>query len=406
MNRRIGNIVCIAITAVCVVQLVRMVVLLGQYGGIWQQKKTPTAVEGELTSKDMGAPYSNWEKFTTGSAGYLDGSTVLVSLFLDDKNANWTSEDKALVMNNMNIAVDYLVEEGKRYGKEVNLIYDISEHEDLEYHIKYADAFPGSTSISEKDEDVERFIYAVYDYIENHISIQDIMEKYDVNSIAFLCFVDGETEEATAYQYVSGENYYYEELCFINLRWKSTNQNVNPDTYAHEILHLFGARDLYYTSVKDGISKEFIEYVAKNHPKDIMLGHGARCVSYSDYISSEITDITAYYLGWISYTYEMDLFPSASAVYPATITIVQNPTGNYDEYSVESRRIGVQSLRDLQYHTFILFVVTFFLIYDFIRIWRRTKLDSVQDTNEIKIEIAPDINQEIDQFIGEENEQK
>lgn len=411
MNRLIANIIYISITGFFVVQLIKMLVLLGQYDGIWQQKKTPITVEGELTSKDMGEPYSDWEKFTTGSAGYLDGSTVLVSLFLDDKNANWTSADKALAMNNMKIAVDYLVEEGKRYGKKVDLIYDINEHEDLEYHIKYDGAFPGSTEVSRGD-DVERFIYAVYDYIEDHISIKDIMEKYDVNSIAFVCFVDGETDVATAYQYVSGKNYYYEEVCFINLRWKSNGQNVNPDTYAHEILHLFGARDLYYTSAEDGVSKEFIEYVAKNYPKDIMLGHGARCVSYPDYISAEITKITAYYLGWVSYVYEMDLFPSAKADYPATKTIVQNPTGNYEEYEIETRRIGGQGLRNLQYQTFIYFVASFFLIYDFIRVWRKSKRYGNQDAdafieqnaNEIKIKIAPDINQEIDQFINQEND--
>jgi len=44
-------------------------------------------------------------------------------------------------------------------------------------------------------------------------------------------------------------------------------------TYAHEILHLFGARDLYMTSITDGISSALVRHVGKKYPNDIMFRH-------------------------------------------------------------------------------------------------------------------------------------
>jgi len=318
--------------------------------------------DGELTARNAGSAYSDWEEATTGSVKYLDGSTVLVSIFMEDKNALWTSIDEELVHNNLDIACDYLVEEGKRYGKDVNLIYDTEEYSDLEYHLDYNKAFPGST-----DDDtaaVDDFVNYVYEYIYNEISVEDIMKKYHVNSVGFLIFIDGEADAATAYNYHYGPtNYYYEEIAFINLRW-DYDRNVNPDTYAHEILHMFGARDLYYTDAGDGISRDFVDYVAEEYSKDIMLGYATKGVSWEDKITSQITDITAYFIGWKDYISELDDFPEIKAKYPASFTQDDANMDEYEEYMLESRKMDEKYFKKyvlgkvLQVAVFIFFVIS------------------------------------------------
>ncbi len=299
-----------------------------------------------LTARDAGISCSDWNKSRTGSAKYLDGSTVLVSIFLEDTDALWTEQDRALVRHNMDVANAFLVDEGERYGKSVNLIYDIEEHTDLEYHLKYSKAFPGSAHTKNATDEVKDFVNDMINYVHTEIPAQDIMKKYQVNSIGFLIFIDNEAAEATAQPYYTDyQGYHYEELAFINLRWETKGENVNPDVYAHEILHLFGARDLYYTNEYDGISREFVDYAAENEPKDIMLGFGADVVTYRDSISSEITDITAYFLGWKGYIAELERFPSVKTKYPAVFSIVENAQGDYASYTLKSRMMSEENNR-------------------------------------------------------------
>lgn len=302
-----------------------------------------------LSKTDSGKPYSDWGKSTTGSAKYLDGDTVFVSIFLDDTAAHWTNDDVKLVKNNMKIACDYLKEEGKRYGKDVNLIYNIDEHPDLEYHYAMETAFPGTT-LSNKEgasgEAAKQLRQNIYDYINHNINIEYIMSKYQTNSIAFLVFIDNEADAATTYNYYFGadKNRYY-ELCFINLRWSIINTELKPETYAHELLHLFGARDLYSTDTMTGITREFIDYVNDEYPKDIMLGNSRKGVNRINRIEGEITDITAYFIGWKENIPETSRFPTIQSTYKASFVYSRQLLKNDDEYTLPNRIIQEENYK-------------------------------------------------------------
>ena len=74
-----------------------------------------------------------------------------------------------------------------------------------------------------------------------------------------------------------------------------------PAVYAHEILHTFGAPDLYAEDEEYNISSDFLDYIAKTEPNDIML----TCSDLDsgeylyDSINNEVTEVTAYYVGLI-----------------------------------------------------------------------------------------------------------
>lgn len=293
----------------------------------------------QLTQKDAGEPYSNWGYMSTGSARYLDGTSVLVTIYLDDTNSQWLESDEELVANNVKVACDYIIEEGKRYGKDVKLIYDTSVDGELTYRISYKEAFSGRTEATAKGDKTDKLVYSMYDYIENKIDTEAILKKYNANSIGYMVFIDGEADACTAYCYNPGyKRNFYEEFCLINLRWTG-GENVNPDTYAHEILHLFGARDLYYTSEYHGISKNFVEHVYNEHSKDIMLGYAADVFSYSDTIEAEVSDITAYFLGWTDDISELDEFPYIKTKYSASFTKAEGTEGvNFLEFDPPARK--------------------------------------------------------------------
>ncbi len=306
--------------------------------GCAKEEKTP--IYTELTQRDAGEPYSDWGNSTTGSVKYLDGTTVLVTIYLDDVNSQWLESDEQLVADNMKVACDYLKEQGELYGKDVNIIYDTSVDGDLTYRLSYKEAFGGSTRVKAKGDKADQLVYSVYDYIENSIDAEAILKKYNANSIGYMVFIDGEADKCTAYCYhLKYKDYYYREFCLISLRW-SDGTNVYPDTYAHEILHLFGAKDLYYTSEYGGMSKEFIDYVYEEYPTDIMLGFSADVTAYSDNITSDVSKITAYFLGWNGYITELEEFPYIKTNYIGSFSKSQNTKGaNFLEYSLEPRKL-------------------------------------------------------------------
>ena len=319
--------------------------------------------------------YGAWELGTTGSAKYLDGSTVFVCIFLEDMGASWTEEEKQQVEDNLEVACDFLVEEGERYNKDVRLIYNLSDGSDLVYDLYYDAYFPGSCSGS-TNEALKEQVYDMYDYavefVHDYIPSVGLMDKYKTDSIAYLVFVDGESDTASAFSYYHNNNTYYEELAFIPLRWQE-DYMVNPDTYAHEILHLFGARDLYTTKEINGISKEFVIYTADRYPEDIMLGYATDGVSWEDSISSEISKITAYFIGWTEYIAELEQFPSIEPEYKASFTIKKNPEGNYDEYTLTNRKVDEKTHKANILEFVVGTIISVYLIFSIIKDGKRAK---------------------------------
>ncbi|MBE5944932.1 MAG: hypothetical protein E7258_08475 [Lachnospiraceae bacterium] len=307
--------------------------------------------------------YEGWDTGTTGSVKYLDGSTVMVCIFLNTTGQVWYKDEKKHIEKNMEIACDFLVNEGKRYQKDVEIIYNFDSGSDLNYELRYDEVFMGTCSTSDEKygDAVSDMYFFIMDYIHNNISSVDIMEKYNVDSIGYLVFIDGESTEACAYSYYDNYNTYYEEIAMIPIKWTG-GMEVNPDTYAHEILHLFGARDLYTTKKISGITKEFVIYAGDKYPEDIMLGYATDGVSWEDSISSEITSLTAYFIGWKGYISELEKFPSIESESKASFSIVDYP-GNYEEFTLEGKKTDEKTFKaNIVEAVLSIGILTFFVI--------------------------------------------
>lgn len=268
---------------------------------------------------------TDWMTSSTGSAKYLDGSTVLVSLFIEDPSSTWTDEKKELVMSKMDIANDFLVTEGASYGKSVNLIYNIYEHPDLNYTVSY------SGTINDSDSSSYHLLDYVTNYIDENIPTQDILSNYGVDSIGYMCFLDKSGVSYTFPYYEGDSDLYYYETCFMFL--KCDGDYEPPAVYAHEMLHLFGARDLYATNEPDGITKDFVQHIETDYPNEIMLTtYDENWNNVQDHVSNDLTDITAYFIGWVDDIPELDTYPSIYYPYPASFGDVNDDSGDYSDY--------------------------------------------------------------------------
>ena len=337
---------------------------------------------GNLTQTDAGKPYSDWGKSPTGSAKYLDGDTVLVSIYLEDTASSWTTEDRELVEKNMRITDEYLREQGRKYGKEVNLIYNLDESSELAYRLPYDKPFPGTMSdIKEEELDRKKSVNNLYwyvnDFIGNSIPTESIMKKYGVNSIGYLIFIDGSADSAVTYPYYAWENEVtYAEKCFITLRWQSNMTDVTPDTYAHEILHLFGAKDLYYENSENGVDRGLMNYAFKEYRKDIMLGHATKGVAWKNMITAKIDEPTAHFLGWEDGVKDARI-RSIKQQYNASYVVRDNKTD--DDYELPGRKIEQNSyIRNMIYNLLCLGII----LVTFIRSWKTSKNKSVGNNND------------------------
>ena len=96
----------------------------------------------------------------------------------------------------------------------------------------------------------------------------------------------------------------------------------SPATYAHEILHLFGAPDLYEGSSDPYVDEALVSYVADTYPGDIMLStyDGPTDQSRFDAITKEISPLTAYCLGLADTCPELARFPLLADMTPGVFS--------------------------------------------------------------------------------------
>lgn len=237
---------------------------------------------------ELGNPRSSYK---LGSAKSLEGKNLIYSLFVDTPDAKWTDRDKKKVLQNLEIAKEYIETEAKSYRKKVDLVVDFEENEDL----------TGSARINFSLKDGEDYEEALDEEIaawfDEQIDYEALCKEYKAKGIATIVFVNHKgSTYAICYDGIDNPK---ESLVMF--------AGEVPAVYAHEILHLFGAHDLYEDAE---YTEEVCEYVKKAYPDEIMYTVTDKNGRLNDSeIQNELSPITAYHLGWANYIEEIDVFP-------------------------------------------------------------------------------------------------
>lgn len=238
-----------------------------------------------------------------GSAAELSGKIIIVSIFTSDLKGSWDysdSHDKELrktARKDLDIATEWIEDSAADYGRYVEFIWDFNTYKDLEYETELSiDAFETLYSPSYQP---------FYEAVDELVPTDALMKKYGADGIIYMMFFDDEYRDdkrSCSRPYYGHPDYDY-EMCFINMNRGSWT--TRPSSIAHELLHLFGAPDLYFpNSHNTGITQEYVDYIADTNLNDIMriVTDPYTRVEYSDKIVNEITDITAYYVGLTDYS--------------------------------------------------------------------------------------------------------
>ena len=134
-------------------------------------------------------------------------------------------------------------------------------------------------------------------FAENYIDTEALLERYQADNVIYIYFFDTSfsgTARPFSLSHISADYCDYECITL----YTRFNEIISPPaTMAHEILHCFGAYDLYYASE---IPQEYVDYCTENGSNDIMF-----TVNMGDEITVDMTDLAAYYVGLTDYCSEV-----------------------------------------------------------------------------------------------------
>jgi len=272
-------------------------------------------------SESAAHSYSNYLASPHGSAKLLEGKSILVSIFLTLDSGGWDSQGESWATENLGIATEFILKEAKRYGKEVELIYNTNPGSNLCYAMKYdSELYDAVNSGADNDKLhlVEPTFQSIYDFIESDVPYLELADIYGTSSIAYVVFVNTKGRSYACPYEVELLKYKvdsYHEATVVFNKGQQTQAAGSPATLAHELLHLFGAKDLYESSSFRNVRQELVEYAELNFPDEIMvrtsmpLQFDEKGDPYYDKIPQKISRITAYCLGWLDDIPELKQFP-------------------------------------------------------------------------------------------------
>lgn len=252
-----------------------------------------------------------------GSAGLLTEPTVLVSVYINDAAGGrvWTENAKAETRQYLATAVQWLHEQAEAYGQTLNLYYD-----DGAANSSLCRSYtPHAAVRGGRDSDESDALLTELDAVSATLDTAALQQTYGTDRIAFLYFLPVSGASFTMVHYADdGDDYYYEYSCLYRYDvYAADGESESPATYAHELLHLFGAPDLYEGSTDAFVDDALLAYIERSCPNDIMHStYDADGTSRLQDISQVISPLTAYCVGLADTCPELAMFPALADVTP------------------------------------------------------------------------------------------
>jgi hypothetical protein len=226
-----------------------------------------------------GTPTNQVSKINVGSAKRLLGKACLYHIFVSDADSPWTDDEKKTVRQRAAKAHKFLKQQADRYEQQVSFVcqwksiaVESSISNDMFAHPRWTNEViqvaAGATA---------------NDFVEN------LKRKHRVDQVLFVLHLNksGRSYNLSYYDGI-GDAYRAERVvCFASY---PHGEATAAATIAHEVLHGFGAGELYYPYDANDKRRKQAE---KLFPNDVM-----RRVEY-DMSSLTIGPYTAYRIGWL-----------------------------------------------------------------------------------------------------------
>lgn len=218
-------------------------------------------------------------KRSVGSAKHLEGVVHVYHSFLSDETSSWTDFERNRVRAKLREAYDFITLQSRLHDKQVTFVDEFGPNARLDIQIpRDAHADPKWTEyaiLSSSNKTGNRLV----EHIKGQSKPDSVIVCLHVHKPAL--------SYNLAYYKPVSERYRAERMvCFTAY---PDGRETSSATYAHEILHLFGAGDLYFPYDKDSRRKD---HAQRLFPNDVMFR-----VDY-DMTRLNVGPFTAYRIGW------------------------------------------------------------------------------------------------------------
>ena len=288
---------------------------------------TPTPAAGAQ-------PGRNSPAVLYGSAKTIDRPTAVVSVYLDEANggASWSYDEITESRKKLAAAGDWIQSACAGYGTATQLHFDDGAEGSLLFmHAKYDGRFAGGTDADEGGD-----FYDTMDTLCEKLDSEALETAYDTDSVAFLLFlpVAGASFTMTHYRDNGNEFYYEYSILYKDDAYAEPGTPECAMVYAHELLHQFGAPDLYEGSSDEFVDDGLVDFVAENWPKAIMYD-SILAEGESEYaIDRVLSPVTAYRLGLCADFEGLSRFPALASTNPGIFETEPATLESADEWVV------------------------------------------------------------------------
>lgn len=248
-----------------------------------ETKKTTakTETKEELSEIDKLRPDYNYR-----TCKKLSGNVSVILFYVDDFESSWTDSDiENFTKNEVEPALDFLENEAKKYQLELNLTVQ-KTYSSIYYDDEVITSVPLTGYASG---DVLWNAALQINYSSSEKMINSFKRLYKTDEV--VCFtIFNKSGTAYALNPTRGtDDMNIDEHCILFARDIYMTQNglagSQSAVVAHEMLHLFGAEDLYAKDSRKKLAKTY-------YPKDIML------TTAYDILENKVDEVTAFYIGW------------------------------------------------------------------------------------------------------------
>jgi hypothetical protein len=210
------------------------------------------------------------------------GTPTVVLLFMDDYESSWTADEVASYTGeNIMPALGFLKREAEHWGVELDFIVESYSTPLSDYTMDYLGVFPFDSSEAVKKKSILhaseslgfRSEWELYSYMQS---------QYPSEEVIFVTIFNKDGRSYAAQRVNKGFGRHV-EYCTIYAK----DDHCPAQTVAHEILHLYGAEDLY----AEATSEEMARVAKSEFPNDIMYTLRPRWENCIDVY-------TAYAIGW------------------------------------------------------------------------------------------------------------
>jgi hypothetical protein len=246
------------------------------------KKRKPAIVILLLCMQSVFCQNSN--TYRHGSALKLEGNIYTLCCFISS-NETWTYSEKANICNQTNEATAWIKIQASRYNIPVN--FKVGTY-GLKDDIRFAQIERGTGSGKEKT-DMISLVLKKIGYKSPLDFYNWVLKNTQCTNVQVIIYAKGYgTGYAMTYGGIENKEMYFVEGAILYEKYW-TGSTLKTSSIAHEILHLYGAWDLY-NSFQQTQEKE--DMAKKLFPNSIML----RTAEHIQDLS--VDEVTAWLIGW------------------------------------------------------------------------------------------------------------